>query len=303
MPNDRPTIIVPSSKRRKCAVRKSPRDHGQVERDLQDTSSLDNATKLRIALDYRDIALGNSHKTISEICKDKQGRIICNRDYPKKIYDKLQSTGSVTDRRRSGRPTVKTPAKQKQVIKAIRGNRSMTAKQLAKKLKVGVGTAHGMRKELGFRGSTTKVRPILTTENMKKRKAWALENRHNEWTHVVDCDFWWCRSGRKTKKKFYRTGSPREVQHTKHKSHSEKVMFGGGVNVTHGKIVLTECFKTHIYTKGGSVNPKGSKKRINRNVDNEYLVEKLLPDLVKAIDTKVKSSVFIHVLICITRPI
>ena len=70
---------------------------------------------------------------------------------------------------------------------------------MATKVDVGVRQAQEMRKELGFRGSTTKVRPILTEDNMKKRKAWALKNRRSKLTHVVDYDFWWCGSGRKTK--------------------------------------------------------------------------------------------------------
>ena len=75
----RPTLQAPR-KRRKVAARKSPRNHEQVEQDLEDTSGISMEERLRIALEYRDIIEGNSCKRIVDICKDARGRKICNRN-------------------------------------------------------------------------------------------------------------------------------------------------------------------------------------------------------------------------------
>jgi len=263
---------------------------------MSEKTRLSLQTRLHLALGYRDYIRGHSNTSIKRLITRNRTRI-CSKHAPRKLYEKLMATGSVSDLKRSGRPKTNglfSSMKQLKInmVSEIRNNRYSTSRQLGRKLGISKTVANTIRKNMGFIGSITKTRPQLTELHMKQRLVWAKKNKNRKWDNVVDFDFWWCRSGRAIKKKYFRKNSPRQRKKVKSRNFQTKVMFGGAVSRKFGQIGLYECFQWKTAVRNSKYHRRGDEYKINKEIDGEYCAE-ILDMVAKDIEKKFKKGVVV----------
>lgn len=117
-------------------------------------------------------------------------RIGCSQSTVVRILMKIQETGSVVDRARSGRPRMSTSRQDRTLRRLSLGNRKLTSPQLLRewweKCKV-VGSSSTVRRrclQFGLRGCKARKKPLMTDVQRRKRIQWA--RRSASWS----CEMW-----------------------------------------------------------------------------------------------------------------
>ena len=95
------------------------------------------------------------------------------------IITRFRERGAHTTAARAGRPRKTTPADDRTIIRSVRKNRKLTAKEIMDTLpddlatNLSLQTVRNRIREKGFRGCTARRTPCVTKPNIKKRLAWA----------------------------------------------------------------------------------------------------------------------------------
>ena len=151
---------------RSCAddeISSQPTETTRRPREAAVSSKLPNEDRIRIAMRYHLWFHGSTEITsLDDVRRHPTNRFkfLGCKWTCKRIFDKLQASGSIFDRERSGRPTVKTPAKMDELVVAIRRDRRAGGQKLGRRLSVGKTAALEMRRALKTRGATTRVSRI-----------------------------------------------------------------------------------------------------------------------------------------------
>lgn len=100
--------------------------------------------------------------------------------------NKFASGGSLSNKKRSGRPVTTTPAEDRQIVMISKRNRRKTAPEIAAEVSVGrrkqisVTTVKRRLGKAGLHGRVAVRKPLLRKKNKQKRYAWA--QAHKNWT-------------------------------------------------------------------------------------------------------------------------
>lgn len=117
-------------------------------------------------------------------------RISCSHSTVIRIVKKIQETGSVVDRVRSGRPRKSTQRQDRTLRRTSLANRKLTSPQLLRewqeKCNVLTSTSTVRRRclQFGLRGCKARQKPLMTDAQRRKRIEWA--RRYGSWS----CEMW-----------------------------------------------------------------------------------------------------------------
>ncbi|OXA56016.1 Transposable element Tc1 transposase [Folsomia candida] len=103
-----------------------------------------------------------------------------------RIIQKWKSTGSVANKRRTGRKRKTTPRIDRQILKKINSNRFLSAPKIVEEIQSQHGvsisnqTVRNRIKEQGYKGAVARKKPFISKRNQLKRLQWAKD--HAAWT-------------------------------------------------------------------------------------------------------------------------
>jgi len=114
-----------------------------------------------------------------------------------RIIKKFKDTGTVADRKRSGRPRKTTEAEDRQIVITSKRDRRLTAPEITAEINrgrkdpVSVSTVKSRLNKAGLYGRVAVKKPLLRPQNKKKRLDWAKQHRHweiSDWNKVLWSD-------------------------------------------------------------------------------------------------------------------
>lgn len=184
------------------------------------------------------------------------------------LRDRYSETGSVTERRRSGRPRSTTRQQDRFVVLSALRQRTATANALRTQLRaasnvtVSDQTIRNRLREANLRSRRPAVRPVLTRAHRAARLAWA--RRHLPWTRQQ-----WARVLFTDESRFARSfhdGRTRVWRRQGERYHDVNVMthdhFGGGSLLVWGGMAMS--YRTPLYQVQGNLNGVGYRDDILR---------------------------------------
>ena len=124
-------------------------------------------------------------------------KLSVSRSAIQEIIRKKNETGTVADRKRSGRPRKTTERQDEYLVLSSRRNKRATAAQLRKELENATGinvsktTVKVRLHEAGIRGCVAVRKPLLSEKHRKNRRQWAKVRKEwgeDEWSRVVFSD-------------------------------------------------------------------------------------------------------------------
>ena len=124
-------------------------------------------------------------------------RIKTSRSCVSKTLSRLRETGSVDDRRRSGRPKISSQIQDRALVRISLHNRKLTSAQLKREWQDTSGidcSSRTIRRRLdnaGLYGRVARKKPLLTDRHKTARLNWAKERKDwtlNEWNKVIWSD-------------------------------------------------------------------------------------------------------------------
>lgn len=164
---------------------------------------------------------------------------------PKGVHYTLvryRKTGSLSDRKRSGRPKVTSAAEDRFIVTTSKRNRRLTAPDITRELnktrnkKVSISTVKNRLSAAGLHGCLAVKKPLLRAIHKKKRLQWAKQHEHwtmEQWKTVLWTD----------ESKFQIFGSNRRVfvRRRSHERVSEDCLVS---SVKHGggNVLVWGCF-------------------------------------------------------------
>lgn len=101
-----------------------------------------------------------------------------------RIVKKFKDTGTVADRKRSGRPKTTTEAEDRRMVITSKRNRRLTAPEIAAEINrsrmnpVSVSTVKSRLNQAGLYGRIAVRKSLLWPQNKKKGLEWAKQHRH-----------------------------------------------------------------------------------------------------------------------------
>lgn len=110
---------------------------------------------------------------------------------------KYQTSGSVSNKQRPGRPKITTPAEDRAMVITSKRNRRKTAPEIAAEMNisrpkpVSVTTVKRRLRQAGLYGRIAMWKPLFSKENLAKRLAWVREHTDwalEDWTKVLWTD-------------------------------------------------------------------------------------------------------------------
>lgn len=164
---------------------------------------------------------------------------------PKGVHYTLarhRETGSLSDRKRSGRPKTTSAAEDRFIITTSKRNRRLTAPDINRELnktrsnKVSVSTVKNRLSAAGLRGRVAVKKPLLRAIHKEKRLEWAKQHEHwtvEQWKSVLWTD----------ESKFQIFGSNRRVfvRRRSHERVSESCLVSS-VKQGGGNVLVWGCF-------------------------------------------------------------
>lgn len=109
-----------------------------------------------------------------------------NKDTVTNIVKKMNATGSLTDKARSGQPAKTTPRVCRSLVRMSLADRHQNAIQLRARLEtehdvtISASTVRRRLKDAGLKACVAAKKPLLSTTNRKKRLEFA--KGHKDWT-------------------------------------------------------------------------------------------------------------------------
>lgn len=113
------------------------------------------------------------------------------------IIQHYKKTGKISSLKKTGRPRITTPAENRVLKKIIKKNRRARAGELTVKWRemikkdVSVDTCKRVMKRMGYGFYTAKEKPLLTDQQKKKRRVFALARRYwtmDQWRSIIWSD-------------------------------------------------------------------------------------------------------------------
>ena len=124
-------------------------------------------------------------------------RVKCSQSAVSKTLTRLKETGSVDDRKRSGRPRISNPREDRALVCISLNDRKLTSPQLKREWEETCGvvcSASTIRKRLdgaGLYGRVAKKKPLLTDRHKEIRLKWAQERVYwslTDWHKIIWSD-------------------------------------------------------------------------------------------------------------------
>ena len=124
-------------------------------------------------------------------------RVRCSKSGVSKTLSRVRVTGSVNDRKRSGRPRITSPRDDRALVKMSLQNRRLTSTELKRKLKDSLEvecSSRTVRRRLdnaGLHGRVARKKPLLTSRHRAIRLKWAKERKDwtpSDWNKIVWSD-------------------------------------------------------------------------------------------------------------------
>jgi len=135
----------------------------------------------------------NGHKSLGNVAKI----LSMNKGTIQKIVEKFQSTGSVLDLPRSGRPQICSPREKKSIVRMVKKAPKSTAQEIATQSMVDTGksvsrfTIRRILKNDGFRCCRARNKPLINLKNRQKRLEFArryIKEPDTFWESVLVSD-------------------------------------------------------------------------------------------------------------------
>jgi transposase len=113
------------------------------------------------------------------------------------IIKKFEDTGTIADKKRTGRPRKTTKVEDRRIVIISKRNRRLTAPEIAAQINcsrqspVSVTTVKERLHEVGLYGRVAVKKPLLRPQNKKKRLEWAKQHQNwtiNQWNRMLWSD-------------------------------------------------------------------------------------------------------------------
>lgn len=127
-----------------------------------------------------------SHHNRGDSIRDIAKRMKISYKGVQNTIKRYQSTGGYTDRKRSGRPKITTPAEDQTIILTSKRDRRLTASQIRgefnreRETRISLTTVKRRLRAAGLMGRVAVRKPLLRPQNKRKRLQWAQS--HKDWT-------------------------------------------------------------------------------------------------------------------------
>ena len=124
-------------------------------------------------------------------------RIKHNQSSVSRTLSRLKKTGSVDDRKRTGRPRITTPREDRSLLRICLNDRRLTSPQLKREWMESCGvqcSSRTVRRRLvkeGLHGRVARKKPLLTQRHKRVRLKWAMGRKHwtlSQWHQIIWSD-------------------------------------------------------------------------------------------------------------------
>lgn len=151
-----------------------------------------------------------------------------------KIWNKYSNTSSIQDSKRSGRPSILTPRKKRNILMMLKRGEEKTATGISKKIsattndKISRQTVSRTLHSFGYVARVKRKKPLLSSQQMKRRFQWAKDHEKwdiDDWKNVIWSDETKFNLLNSDGKEYYWTNKPGTFSPESVKS---TLKFGGG---------------------------------------------------------------------------